>query len=101
MLVMTFVLSGPNAALTQATGLVAAHLYDFLTRLYPTFGGGRNYIKTPTLFKRWFGGEAPTVQAKGYGAAFMPATATQGRSTGSAFSNAWSVRGQGRRLGGD
>ena len=103
MLLMTFVLAGPDAALAQVTGLVAAHLYDFLTRLYPTFGGGRNYIKTPTLFKRWFGGETPAVEVRGYGTAFRPATTApvQGRSTGSAFSNAWSTRGQGHRLGGD
>ncbi len=103
MLGLTFVMGSLDAALAQFTGLVAAHLYDFLTRLYPTFGGGKNYIQTPQLFKRWFGAGIPAVQARGYGTAFRPATEVpaQGRSTGSAFANAWSTRGQGQRLGGD
>ena len=103
MLILTLVTASPEAALTQFMGLVAAHLYDFLTRLYPAFGGGKNYIKTPYLFKRWFGAETPAIQVRGYGTAFRPATTTpgQGRSTGSAFANAWSTRGQGQRLGGD
>ncbi|KAL8863406.1 MAG: hypothetical protein Q9178_000087 [Gyalolechia marmorata] len=40
MLLATLVLAGPNAMVYQGTGILAAHLYDFLTRLYPTFGGG-------------------------------------------------------------
>ncbi|KAL9640155.1 MAG: hypothetical protein Q9164_000423 [Protoblastenia rupestris] len=54
---LTFVLGGPDAAMKQGTGLLAAHLYDFLTRLWPTFGGGKNYIKTPAVVKRWFGAD--------------------------------------------
>lgn len=44
MLLMTVVMSGPGAAMVQGTGLIAAHLHDFLTRIWPTFGGGRNII---------------------------------------------------------
>ena len=96
-------MDGPNAAKIQCSGIVAAHLYDFLTRLYPTFGGGKNYIRTPYVFKRWFGGETPGVEAKKYGTAYRPAVSAsgQGRSTGSSLANAWSTRGQGHRLGGD
>lgn len=105
MLLLTFVMGGPEAAMIQGTGLLAAHLYDFLTRLYPTFGGGRNYIFTPEFVKRWFGGDRPNITVKGYGTAFVPATAqrsTQGISTGfGGFSGTWGTRGQGRRLGGD
>lgn len=104
MLLLTFVMGGPQAAMIQGTGLLAAHLYDFLTRLYPTFGGGRNYIFTPDFVKRWFGGDRPNINVKGYGTAFRPPTtqSTQGRSTGiGGFSGAWGTRGQGRRLGGD
>ncbi|MCJ1456605.1 hypothetical protein MMC28_006967 [Mycoblastus sanguinarius] len=103
MLLMTFVLAGPDAALNQAMGLIAAHLYDFLTRLYPTFGGGRNVIHTPAIVKRWFGADKPGIQVRGYGTSYRPASQAPGRGTsnGFGFSSAWGTRGQGRRLGGD
>lgn len=106
MLLLTFVMGGPQAAMIQGTGLLAAHLYDFLTRLYPTFGGGRIYIFTPEFVRRWFGGDRPNINVKGYGTAFIkPATtqqSTRGVSTGiGGFSGTWGTRGQGRRLGGD
>ena len=106
MLLITFIMHGPDAALNQGAGLLAAHLYDFLTRLYPTFGGGTNYIRTPAVVKRWFKADKPGIQARGYGTAFRPATpATQatgrGTSSGFGFSSAWGSRGQGQRLGGD
>ncbi|KAL8909603.1 MAG: hypothetical protein Q9207_000101 [Kuettlingeria erythrocarpa] len=55
--------------LNQGTGIIAAHLYDFLTRLYPTFGGGRNYLKTPAFLRRWFGREDQHAQRRAYGTA--------------------------------
>ena len=103
MLLITFIVQGPQAAMIQVTGLLAAHMYDFLTRLYPTFGGGRNYIKTPAVVKRWFGADKAGFQHRGYGTAFRPASQASGRGTSSGFgfSSAWGTRGQGRRLGGD
>ena len=103
---LTLVLGGPNAALQQFMGLLAAHLYDFLTRLWPTFGGGKNYIQTPAIVKRWFGADRRGITVKGYGTAYRPASQatsrpSQGSSSGFSFSNSWSGRGQGRRLGGD
>jgi hypothetical protein len=35
MLFMTFIIDGPEHAYTQFAGLIAAHLYDFLTRIWP------------------------------------------------------------------
>ncbi len=103
MLLLTFIMGGPNAALNQVAGLVAAHLYDFLTRLWPTFGGGKNYITTPNFVKRWFGADKPGFQHRGYGTAYRPGSQVPGRGTSSGFgfSAAWGPRGQGRRLGGD
>ena len=100
---LTLVLGGPDAGLRQATGLLAAHFYDFLTRLWPTFGGGTNYIKTPAFVKRWFGADRRGVTVKPYGTAYRPPSQapSQGTSTGFGFSNSWGHRGQGRRLGGD
>ncbi|EAT83242.2 hypothetical protein SNOG_09050 [Parastagonospora nodorum SN15] len=54
LLFMTFIVDGPDSAAAQLTGLLAAHLYDFLTRIWPTFGGGKNYIVTPNFVKRLF-----------------------------------------------
>jgi len=110
MLFMTLIMDGGSAALNQLTGLIAAHLYDFLTRIWPTFGGGKNYIFTPQIVKRWFGAGLGTVQNRGYGhvvqgrgraegAAGSDAAPGAGRSTG--VSSQWNSMGPGRRLGGE
>lgn len=108
MLFLTFIIDGPDAAASQLTGLVAAHLYDFLTRIWPTFGGGTNYIRTPQMVQRWFGAAPGSVQNRGYGhvvegrgrAAGAPgsgASPSTGRTTGA--STAFGAMGPGRRLG--
>lgn len=99
----TLVRSGWPAALSDSMGVVAAHLYDFLTRIYPTFGGGRNYITTPAFVRRLFAGERRG-EYRAYGTAYRPASQAQitpssGSSWSSAFQNPWSSRGPGRRLG--
>lgn len=97
LLALTFIMDGPGAAKGQLCGLLAAHAYDFLTRIWPTFGGGNNYLKTPDFVKRWFiGNGAPNQQTRGYGTAFQP----RQQAPPSAGSNNWSnTRGPGRRLG--
>jgi Derlin-2/3 len=104
MLTLTFVMGGPHAALCQGMGVIAAHLYDFLTRLYPMFQGGTNIIKTPNFIKRAFGADQSAFTHKAYGTSFrqgqnVPAPRVQGWTSG--FSSGWTGRGQGRRLGGD
>ena len=115
-LCLTLLLNGWGAALVDLTGIIAAHLYDFLTRLYPTFQGGRNYIWTPVFVKRWFGADQSSFSQKKYGTSFragqdlntrpsgsapgaapLPKSWTSGFSTGAG----WTGRGQGRRLGSD
>ncbi|KAI8940819.1 hypothetical protein NX059_002081 [Plenodomus lindquistii] len=101
MLAMSFVMDGPEPALSQVCGLLAAHLYDFLTRIWPTFGGGKNYITTPQIVRGWFGATPGSVQNRGFGHAVQgrggaPASST-GASTG--VRNAWGSMGPGRRLG--
>jgi len=108
MLFMTFIIDGPEAAAGQLTGLIAAHLYDFLTRIWPTFGGGTNYIRTPDMVKRWFAARPGSVQSRGFGhvvegrgrAAGAPGSGvppSTGRTTGA--SRTWGGMGPGRRLG--
>lgn len=109
MLTSTLVMSGWPVALQDGMGIIAAHLYDFLTRLYPTFQGGRNWIQTPAFVRRAFGAERSAFSHKAYGTSFRPASGnpggeqSRGASNGwtSALGGSWGGRGAGRRLGGD
>lgn len=113
MLLITFVMGGPEGVKHQITGLLAAHLYDFLTRIWPTFGGGSNLIQTPQIIQQWFGeGQGPrTGKVRSHGTAFAARAQPVGQQSagtggGSAFTSgfsnsSWSSRGTGRRLGGD
>jgi Derlin-2/3 len=103
MLTVSLVTGGWGTVLRDLTGIVAAHLYDFLTRIYPTFGGGRNYIATPGFVRRWFDGMTPRTSNRAAGTAFRPRPPAEQSSTGwsSSLGSSWSSRGTGRRLGGD
>ncbi|KAL2823973.1 putative rRNA pseudouridine synthase [Aspergillus cavernicola] len=80
-LVLTFVMKGWYPASIEFTGIVAAHLYDFLTRIYPTFGGGKNYVVTPAFMRRWFTKSLRGGQERVYGQAFQPPNETGESST--------------------
>ena len=103
MLTWTFITGGLAASMTEGTGIIAAHLYDFLTRIYPTCGGGKNYIPTPALVRRWFESQQPRHIYRGYGVAYRASDRTsQGSSKSSWYSthgSSWRERGAGRRLG--
>jgi len=110
MLAMTFVQAGAGATLVEATGLVAAHLYLFLTDIYPRFGGGRNFLVTPNWVHALFAGvgdnaSGPRPRA-GTGPSTRPAApgvastaAASGRGIFAPVGNQWTHRGQGHRLG--
>ncbi|KAL4974303.1 hypothetical protein BDW66DRAFT_161352 [Aspergillus desertorum] len=101
-LALTFVMKGWHRASVELTGIVAAHLYDFLTRIYPTFGGGKNYIVTPSFVRRWFTRSLRAGQERVYGRAYRPPNERE--KTGnwaSSVRTAWDSRGSGRRLGGN
>ena len=104
MLLLTLVQNGPEAALGEASGIVAAHLYDFLTIYWPLYGGGWSLLFTPAFLERFFEttAGAKRVEVKEHGMSFRQSSRTTG-STPSAlgFSSSWNSRGQGRRLGGD
>lgn len=105
MLLITLVMGGPVAALSESMGIIAAHLHDFLTRIYPTFGGGRNYLITPPSVQRFFARHTPNSGYRGYGTAFRPPQSPESsapsRGWTSSMQSSWSGRGAGRRLGGD
>jgi Derlin-2/3 len=110
MLIGTAIMASPGAALLQSTGLVAAHAYDFLTIIWPQYGGGRTLLKTPTIVQRWFAPLGGT-QRRGAGTAFNVQTpaaqnvpqrqAASGGGWASGFGggSGWGERGPGRRLG--
>ncbi|KAH8702625.1 Der1-like family-domain-containing protein [Talaromyces proteolyticus] len=95
MLLVTMVSSGWGATMLEGTGLVASHLYDFLTRIWPLFGGGRNYIFTPAFVHRLLGDSNTNV----HGFSGTYGTSPGSTAGSSSSSNSWSRRGAGRRLG--
>lgn len=114
MLAMTFVMESPQAALIQSTGLVAAHAYEFLMKIWPEVGGGRKVISTPQVVARWFAPEAGSAQRRGAGTAFAARAPAGGAQTGASSGGGggggwasgfrggggnWGERGPGRRLG--
>ncbi|MCJ1248288.1 hypothetical protein MMC30_005505 [Trapelia coarctata] len=98
MLLLNFVVNGMPSTQVQAMGIPAAHLYDFLTRLWPAFGGGRNILPTPTFVSRWFESEsrADRIVVKKHVTVYRPLPATT-----SSYTGGWGSRGEGRRLGGE
>jgi len=103
MLIMSALTNGPVAL--QFSGILAAHLHDFLFRLWPEFGGGPNMLATPAFVSRLI--QTPRFFQRGYGTAVRPAAAaaaaapgrSTGASTGSVLPDSWKTRGSGHRLG--
>ncbi|TVY67402.1 Derlin-1 [Lachnellula suecica] len=99
MLLVIFIMESPQQALIAATGIIAAHLHDFLTRLWPEFGGGRNLLPTPAFIKRLFQTRTTTTTRKAYGTSVAPPE--QSGSSNSVLPESWRARGSGHRLGGN
>lgn len=104
MLLLTLVSGGWPAVLSEGMGILAAHLYEFLTHLYPLFGGGRNYLSTPGFIRRYFT-TRPSFAGSGpyYRADYrqqQPSQPSSSRGWTSSLQNPWGGRGAGRRLGG-
>ncbi|KAK1770360.1 Der1-like family-domain-containing protein [Phialemonium atrogriseum] len=105
-LLLATLLMSPEMVPLQISGLFAAHMYDFLTRIYPEFGGGPNLLPSPAFLSRFV--TAPRVVQRAYGTAFTRGSTGQasGTSTGSStggsvLPDSWRTRGTGHRLGGD
>ncbi len=95
MLLMSILLEGPTAFLIGVTGLVAAHLHDFLTRIYPEFGNGANLIPTPGFLSYLV--RTPRMQGTDYGQKITPPRALG--SQNGPLPDSWRSKGPGRRLG--
>lgn len=105
MLLVNIIMAGPETAFVQLTGLIAAHLHDFVTRLWPAFGGGANLVPTPSLVRRlWESGKSSETR-RPYGTVIAAKTRGYNTSTSGSSNDvlpkSWQSRGSGYRLGGD
>ncbi|KAK2058549.1 Der1-like family protein [Colletotrichum caudatum] len=98
--------TGYYTFMIQLQGFIAAHLYDFLSRVWPEFSGGRNLIPTPAFLSRLV--QSPRFNQRGYGTAIRggggASAQTSGSSTGVSLGggvlpDSWRTRGPGQRLG--
>ncbi|KAI1327814.1 Der1-like family protein [Xylariaceae sp. FL0255] len=95
MLLMNLLFGGVSSLLLGLTGIFAAHLHDFLTRIYPQFGNGPNLIPTP-WFLSWIM-STPRIRNTSFGTGFAPPSDSSGR--GGPLPDSWRTKGPGRRLG--
>ncbi len=101
MMLVSLLMAGPESLKLQLCGLFAAHLHDFLTRIWPEFGGGRNLLPTPAFLSRLVTGGERIIQ-RSYGTAFQAAdTANSTGADRGPLPDSWRARGRGQRLGGD
>lgn len=102
MMVMSAIAMEGREVKAQLAGIFAAHLFDFLTRIFPDFGGGPNFLPTPFWVSYIM--EAPRSLQR-YGIATRQTNSSQGSGTSARFENGplpngWRTRGHGHRLGG-
>lgn len=96
-------LMNPYAVPDQIAGLLAAHLYDFLSRIYPEFGGGPNLLATPRFVSRLI--QTPRFMQRTYGTAVRNNSGSASGSGSGASAerpvlpDSWKSRGTGHRLG--
>ncbi|KAI0471777.1 Der1-like family protein [Xylariaceae sp. FL0804] len=96
MLLLQLLFGGWGAFQLGLTGIVAAHLHDFLTRIYPEFGGGPNLIPTPWFYS-WIM-STPRTRETGYGTSHAPTSNSSSTRSGP-LPDSWRTKGPGRRLG--
>ncbi|KAI1437268.1 Der1-like family protein [Xylaria sp. CBS 124048] len=94
MLLVQLLFAGWSSFLLGLTGIFAAHLHDFLTRIYPQFGGGPNLIPTPQFVHRILD---TRIRNTGFGTSYAPPVDSSGR--GGPLPDSWRSKGPGRRLG--
>lgn len=100
MAINLFFPGGVGIIIQQLHGLVAAHLYLFLSKIWPELGGGRNPIPTPAFLSRVV--QSPRVSSSTHGTGIRPLDRASGRSSGVSsgpLPDSWRTRGPGQRLG--
>jgi Derlin-2/3 len=101
MLLVAWLMAGKDQAIIGLTGIIAAHLHDFLTRIWPEIGGGSNLLPTPGFIRRMWETKTATVTHKSYGTAFARPQRKDNENSGGPLPESWKSRGSGHRLGGD
>uniref|UniRef100_A0A8H7TSB2 Derlin n=1 Tax=Bionectria ochroleuca TaxID=29856 RepID=A0A8H7TSB2_BIOOC len=100
---------GAIRMILEIYGLIAAHLFDFLTKVWPRYGGnGRSLLPTPPLLAtlvNFVSQNLPNLQAR-MAPAPAPESSSSGSSTGrpagssgGPLPDSWRTRGPGHRLG--
>lgn len=100
LLLLDIVSGGWGAAIMSMIGIFASHMYDFFTRLWPLFGGGTNYLKTPAFVHRLYGTTVRDQRSRGLGPS-AGSSSGQSSARDDSVGSSWSMRGAGRRLGGN
>ncbi|KAI1505621.1 Der1-like family-domain-containing protein [Biscogniauxia marginata] len=95
MLLAQLLFSGWESFKVGLTGLLAAHLHDFLTRIYPEFSNGPNLAPTPWFLSWIF--SSPRTRPTPYGASYAPQGGASERR--GPLPDSWRTKGPGRRLG--
>lgn len=94
---------GVSDMILQLLGLVAAHLYEFLTKIWPQFGGtGRTLLPTPAFLTTAVNTVSGWTANIGAGPGRMAGGASTGQATGASrgpLPDSWRSRGPGHRLG--
>ncbi|KAK2606183.1 hypothetical protein QQS21_003353 [Conoideocrella luteorostrata] len=92
---------GAMNMILQLHGLFAGHLFDFLSKTWPNYGGGRNLIPTPAVLSRLVRSAESFMQGN-FGGATRPSGRTLGAGdnpSGGPLPDSWRTRGPGQRLG--
>jgi Derlin-2/3 len=92
---LKFIIGSPQAAMIEATGLVAAYVYDLMTGLYPDSGIKRNLITTPRWMNKMLGTQR--VVERPYGSIVVPG----GGESAWGLDLSWKRFGPGHTLGGE
>ena len=96
MIAADFLMSGGNVPRASIAGLVASHVYYYLTSIYPNQGGAR-YLQTPQFLKRLF----PSAPTRGFRGGFSGQSASGSSTATNTNSNLFGRHswGSGQRLG--
>ncbi|KAJ6788174.1 hypothetical protein PWT90_10199 [Aphanocladium album] len=101
MIFISLLLGGRAEFILGVYGIVAGHLWEFLTRIYPELGGGSNFLKTPAFMTRLVrfanGDKRQYFSSSGVTGGYTTG-ATSGSSNGP-LPDFWRTKGNGRRLG--
>ncbi|KYK58706.1 hypothetical protein DCS_05723 [Drechmeria coniospora] len=90
---------GAMNLLLQIHGLLAAHLFDFLTTIWPQYGGGKNLLPTPAFLTTVVGGFVAVHHRLAVALGLRSPYDVAPSGSGSAVADNWRARGAGKRLG--